>query len=239
MITSAASLRPNFSTTTSTTSTTATAAAAGAASAQATAPGGDMGKDAFMKLLVAQMQNQDPMNPMQGDQMAAQLAQFSSLEQLQQMNQTLADQGTAQGALLGAIQSNAAIASIGHTVLAVGNGVEIGGSSPTTSVTADLATNTATATLKIYDSAGTVVGSRDLGALSSGRHTFDLGDATKGLGDGNYTYSIEATDSAGAAVPVTTYMSGRVNGISSTPTGLVLNLGTLTVPYSSVIQVSN
>ena len=51
-----------------------------------------MGKDQFLKLLIAQLQNQDPMNPMQGDQMASQLAQFSSLEQLQQINTTLTGQ---------------------------------------------------------------------------------------------------------------------------------------------------
>ncbi len=49
-----------------------------------------LGKDEFLKLLVAQMKNQDPMNPMDGQQMAAQLAQFSSVEQLISANDTLA-----------------------------------------------------------------------------------------------------------------------------------------------------
>ena len=49
-----------------------------------------LGKDEFMKLLVAQMKNQDPLNPMDGQEMAAQLAQFSSVEQLQNANDTLA-----------------------------------------------------------------------------------------------------------------------------------------------------
>ena len=49
-----------------------------------------MGKDEFLKLLVAQMKNQDPLNPMDGQQMAAQLAQFSSVEQLISANDTLA-----------------------------------------------------------------------------------------------------------------------------------------------------
>ena len=49
-----------------------------------------LGKDEFLKLLVAQMKNQDPMNPMDGQQMAAQLAQFSSVEQLINANDTLA-----------------------------------------------------------------------------------------------------------------------------------------------------
>ena len=49
-----------------------------------------LGKDEFLKLLVAQMKNQDPLNPMDGQQMAAQLAQFSSVEQLVTANDTLA-----------------------------------------------------------------------------------------------------------------------------------------------------
>lgn len=54
-----------------------------------TNPNGKMGKDEFLKLLVAQMKNQDPLNPQDGQQMAAQLAQFSSVEQLQNANDTL------------------------------------------------------------------------------------------------------------------------------------------------------
>jgi flagellar hook assembly protein FlgD len=49
-----------------------------------------MGKDQFLQLLVAQMKNQDPLNPANGQEMAAQLAQFSSVEQLQNANDTLA-----------------------------------------------------------------------------------------------------------------------------------------------------
>ena len=60
----------------------------GAPSALAGA-GGKMGKDEFLQLLVAQMRHQDPLNPMDGQQMAAQLAQFSSVEQLVSANDQL------------------------------------------------------------------------------------------------------------------------------------------------------
>ena len=53
-------------------------------------PKGEMGKDAFLKLLVAQLRNQDPLSPSDGKEMAAQLAQFTSVEQLQAANDTLA-----------------------------------------------------------------------------------------------------------------------------------------------------
>jgi flagellar basal-body rod modification protein FlgD len=216
-----------------------TATAAATANAQATLPGGAMGKDQFMKLLIAQMQNQDPMNPMQGDQMAAQLAQFSSLEQLQQINENLTGQTASQGALLGAIQSTAAINTIGHTVLATGDQLHVGGANATTSVTADVSSPGATATLRIYDAGGKEVGSRDLGAVSAGRQTFDVGKAADGLADGNYTYKIDVKNAAGDPVTVQTYMRGRVDGVSSSPTGLVLNVGGFAIPYAGVIQVLN
>ena len=223
---------------------TSTTGASGAGSATtgttgANAPGGAMGKDQFMKLLIAQMQNQDPMNPMQGDQMAAQLAQFSSLEQLQQMNTTLSAQSGASASLLGAIQTNAAMGTIGHSVLAIGDGVQVGGNAATQAVTVDIAANAKTAKLNILDSNGKVVGTRDLGAISGGRQTFDLGDALDGVRDGNYTYEIEAQDVDGNAVGVTTYMQGRVDGISSGTNGLVLNLGNLQIPYANVVSVNN
>lgn len=53
----------------------------------------ELGKDAFLQLLVAQMENQDPLNPSSDTEFIAQLAQFSSLEQMQNMSQTLTNQG--------------------------------------------------------------------------------------------------------------------------------------------------
>src|SRR5471032_1716961 len=110
-----------------TSTTSAPAAGSALAAPAAAAPaGGAMGKDQFMKLLIAQMQNQDPTNPMDGSQMASQLAQFSSLEQLQEVNTNLAGQQTSQGALLGAIQASSAVSTMGHTVVAAGNQLQIG-----------------------------------------------------------------------------------------------------------------
>ena len=55
------------------------------------AAGGEMGKDQFVKLLVTEMKNQDPLNPMDGKELAVQLAQFSSVEQLMNVNTKLDD----------------------------------------------------------------------------------------------------------------------------------------------------
>jgi flagellar basal-body rod modification protein FlgD len=224
---------------TSATSTSASADTALAAGTAAAQPGGALGKDQFLKLLIAQMQNQDPMAPMDGTQMATQLAQFSSLEQLQQINTTLTSQQTSSGSLLGAIQSTAAINTIGHTVVAVGNQVQVGGASGATTVTANLAGASSGGTIHILNSAGTEVGTTTFGAVQGGRQSFNLGNATKGLPDGTYTYSIDAKDSAGGPVAVQTYTSGRVDGVSTGQNGLVLTAGGLTIPYANVVQITN
>jgi flagellar basal-body rod modification protein FlgD len=70
--------------------TSGTSSGNGASDAITNAAGGAMGKDQFVKLLITQMQNQDPMNPMDGKDLAAQLAQFSSVEQLININDKLA-----------------------------------------------------------------------------------------------------------------------------------------------------
>jgi flagellar hook assembly protein FlgD len=136
------------------------------------------------------------------------------------------------------VQSNAAIGTIGHQVVALGDAVELGGSHAQTTVTADLGGAAASATLTIYDANGKVVGHRELGAVSGGRQTFDIGDAGDGL-TGPYRYAIEAKDGSGAPIAVQTYTAGRVDGISSGVNGLVLNIGKLAVPYGNVIQVLN
>jgi flagellar basal-body rod modification protein FlgD len=201
-----------------------------------TPPGGALGKNQFLKLLIAQLQHQDPMNPMQGDQMAAQLAQFSSLEQLQQINATLNDQSTAYGSVLGAIQAGAAMNTIGRTVIAVGDQVQIGGANGATTVTADLA-GAGNATIKIYNSAGVEVATQSLGAVAGGRRTFNLGTNVTGLPAGDYTYAIELKDAAGNDVPVQTYTTGKVDGISSGPNGILLNIAGILIPYANVVEL--
>src|SRR5436190_1851948 len=145
------------------------------------APGGAMGKDQFLKLLIAQLRNQDPMSPLQGDQMASQLAQFSSLEQLQQINANLTGQQTSSGTLLGAVQSSAAINTIGHTVVAIGNQLQVGGANSATSVEATFGSAATKATIHIFNASGSEVGSQSLGSVGGGKQTLNLGKMTEGL----------------------------------------------------------
>jgi flagellar basal-body rod modification protein FlgD len=94
--------------------TQATASATSATSAQTSStppsnPGGTLGKDDFLKLMVAQLQSQDPLQPTESSAYIGELAQFTELEQVTNMAQTSAQSASAQ-------QVSQAVALIGHTV---------------------------------------------------------------------------------------------------------------------------
>jgi len=202
---------------------------------------GALDKNAFLKLLVTQMKHQDPLNPTGSDQMAAQLAQFSSLEQLQTMNATLTGQAGGNSAIIASIQATAAMGTLGKTVVSAGDAVVLpAGTDPTTiAVNAVVNGPDGTAVLNIMDASGAVIGSRNLGAVSAGPLSVDLGTAATGLAAGNYHFAIEVTSAAGGKTAATTYTTGRVDSVQSTVNGPVLLAGTIAIPFSSVIEIKN
>ena len=86
-----------------------------------------LGKEEFLQLLVAQLKNQDPMNPSDPQEFAAQLAQFSTLEQLINVNETLQGQSETDAAMAAALNNSSAVGVLGKTVLALGDSVEVAG----------------------------------------------------------------------------------------------------------------
>jgi flagellar basal-body rod modification protein FlgD len=211
-------------------------AAAASAPTLAIGPGGKMGKDEFLKLFVTQLRHQDPMNPMSSEQLAVQLAQFTSVEQLLNISDQLAKQAEINNQMVVALGGANAVNTLGRSVTAIGDQVGIPDG---TGVTASVGGNGGTATLRIYDAGGNVVGSRELGAVGPGRQTFPLGDAAEGLAPGSYRYGIEVTDAQGTPVPVQTYSTGRVDGIRHGPNGPVLLAGSLEIPLVSVVEITN
>ena len=209
---------------------------AGATSTTPTRANGAMGKEEFLKLFVAQMKNQDPLNPMQGEELAAQLAQFSSVEQLINLNQQLEAQAGSTNAMMQTLQNGSAANLLGREIYANGDAVVIpqGGSA---SVTVDIANAGGVGVLRLFDLSGKEVGSRELGSISGGRRTIELGEAGAGLSEGGYTYSVEVKDAQGAKVPVQTYSHGIVDGIRYHSDGPYLTSGALMIPLGSVVEV--
>ena len=199
-------------------------------------PGGKLGKNEFLKLLVTQLRYQDPMNPLQGEQMAAQLAQFSSLEQLVNIGDALKTQQAGNDAVVTAMTNATAMNTIGKEVTAVSDQVYLPADGKAT-VTCTAAA-AGQGTLTITDANGKVLGSRNLGYVGAGANTFDIGTAGAGLKEGGYKYYIDVKGGDGKAVKVETYTTARIDGITYGTDGALLTAGPLRIKPNSITKIA-
>lgn len=180
-------------------------------------------QDHFMTLLVTQLKNQDPLNPMDNSQMTAQLAQINTVSGIQDLNTTL-QSITGQ---IGTGQTLQAAALIGKGVLVPGNRVLVGSDGSTTPFGFELAAPADAVKVTITDGSGQVVRSYDLGGQDAGTQSFTWdGTLTDGSAapQGAYSVAIQAT-SAGQPVTVTGLNYALVTGISNGTNGPLLDLG--------------
>lgn len=199
--------------------------------------GGTMGKDQFIKLLVAQLTHQDPLNPQDSSQMASQLAQFSSVEQLMNINTQLTAQAGSTSSMTSAVNNNSALNLIGKTVMVQDPQIAVGGTDATMNVSADVPAGGGTLKLIIKDASGNIVSTQSIGTVTAGRQTYALADATKGLAAGTYQASFELTDSAGSVTNPAAISSIRVDGVQYGTSGASLTSGGRTFSIGSVMQV--
>lgn len=204
-----------------------------------TQAGGALGKEEFLHLLVTQLKNQDPMSPMKGQEFAAQLAQFTSVEQLININDVLAQNGDMNGMLAQSINSGVAAGLIGKTVEASGNTMGWNGSDPS-QMTFELADAAADVSVSIRNAAGVEVRVVDLGGRSAGAHSFEW-DGMTGTGaaaaSGTYTFDVTAIDSRGTPVAAKSATSGVVDRVTFGKDGVRLWLGEHSVAMSDVSSV--
>lgn len=204
------------------------------ASSTATAPKKELDKDAFLTILVRQLKNQDPLSPLQPHELAAQLAQFSSVEQLSNLNsameaQTLASQ---MAALVG--QTTLSASLLGRDIVAYGSQVEIAaGTTPHVRIDVGGAGGVGTLTLK--DSNGRVVATRDLGRVGPGMQDLSL---PRDLPNGNWTFEVKVR-SGDRDVSVTSFTSGRVTAVEFKNGRIMLKLGKLEVSLDDLLQIES
>lgn len=193
----------------------------------------DLGKNEFLTLLVTQLRNQDPLSPLQPHEFAAQLAQFTSVEQLTQLNAGMLrqEESLAMATLLSKTSFSAAL--IGRRVAANGNQVAITADAPA-NVRIEVGGSGGNAKLTLRDASGREVATRDLGSLTAGRHTLTL---PAGLPPGVYRYTVAVSGPNGAAVPVTTYTTGVVDGISFLDGRIVLRIGAMEIDLDDLAEV--
>jgi flagellar basal-body rod modification protein FlgD len=196
-----------------------------------------LGKDDFLKLLVTQLQNQDPMNPADSTQFVSQLAQFSSLEQLSSVNDNLK---TVQ--LFDQSINNAqAVNFVGKTIKASGSMFELG-SGETHEIQYQLGEDASKVYVSIKDSTGAIVRKIEMDQLTAGSQSVvwnGKDDNGKAVYAGTYSFSVNAVDSSGDAMTTAAYIEEPVTGVSYHDSSTYLQANGIEIPYSAIMEVTD
>jgi flagellar basal-body rod modification protein FlgD len=178
-------------------------------------------QDRFLKLLVQQLKNQDPMNPLDNAQFTSQLAQINTVEGIEKVaNQIKSLSGDFQG-----LETVQAASLVGRQVVIEGKTLDL--YNGTGKAAFELPQGVDHATVSVKDSLGNVLKQIDLGALEGGMHDFNWDGITqdgKAAINGRYEFSVSATAN-GQPVTATTMSIARVDGIKRDPDGMKLMLG--------------
>jgi len=200
---------------------------------------GSVSQEDFLKLLITQLQHQDPMEPQDSQQFAAQLAQFTSLEELQKLNST-STQGVETNLMLAqTINNTMAATMIGKEVKAIGNTVILdqGGTPPISFQTGGFADNV---TITVHDAAGVAVDTISMQLVAKGDHTITW-DAKNSHGDdipsGEYTFSVSATNAAGEEIATNTVMMGVIDAVRYGPSGAIFIVNGKEISFSAVLEL--
>jgi flagellar basal-body rod modification protein FlgD len=197
----------------------------------------EAGRDTFLKLLIAQLEHQDPLSPMENMDFTAQLAQFSSLEQMEAINANLTSLVSAQTAVNGMQAADL----IGKEVAGQGNTTQVrqGTASP---LQYSLSNNSAKVTIRVFDQNGQLVQTIDRVNQPAGQQTVPwqgTGVDQGTLPDGNYRFEVVAEDEAGNPLQVDTFMQGRVEGVLFDANQTYLLVGGNRMELSTVVSVKD
>jgi flagellar basal-body rod modification protein FlgD len=198
-----------------------------------------MGRDAFLKLLVAQLKNQDPLKPQDNSAFVAELAQFSSLEQSMGVNDRL-DQMMLQNQ---GMQNSNVVNMVGSIATVRGSMVTTDGSGVGVPIAFELDRASDQTVVQISDASGRVVRTLDLGGRNAGisRIQWD-GRSDDGIVQpkGTYAVSVRAADEDGGTVVVSQETTGTLTGVSFDKGYPVLHLSNgVSVPVSDLLRVES
>lgn len=179
---------------------------------EAQRPAQEIGRDAFMKLLVTQLRNQDPLDPTDAKEFVTQLSQLTGVEQLVGIGERIAALEIATAGI-----ANTQVASLtGRTVTANANALRLGHEGAASTVF-QLDGRASQVTVTIRDETGRVVRTMQLGDTFAGTHALEWDgndDTGARAAPGRYQIEVEAKDEAGHSVTTSTRITGPVTGVS-------------------------
>lgn len=194
-------------------------------------------KDAFFKLMIAQMKNQDPTNPLKSHEMAAQLANFSGLEQMQNMNATLSEMKNGMKPQ----ENYQALNLIGKAVAGDSSKVTRNMNDKDHDFKFNLPMDATDVNVKVYNAEGEVVRAYDMKGLKKGENKISWnGQNDKGQNQnpGDYRFAIEAKQGE-KKIAVKTDFDGIITGINYTPEGPVLMVGNQSIKMRDVRKITD
>ncbi len=183
-----------------------------------------------MKLLVAQLNNQDPMNPMDNAQLTSQTAQISTVSGIEKLN----DSVLAMAKQFSSMQMLQSASIIGHDVLTAGNGLAV--TNGQANGVMDLASPADKVSVQILSPGGQLLDTLDLGGMAGGRQQFSW-DASKYTGGGTLSFKVTASN-AGQAIAVTALARDTISSVGSDGSAMSLALKSgATVRYEQIKAV--
>lgn len=210
------------------------------------------GQQEFLQLLVAQLRYQDPLNPQQGQEFVAQLAQFSTVEQLISINSGVTQQGGTLGELVSQVRGLReqqtspngmalleAASLVGRTAEANGGYVGLGQDGEA-KLNFRLGSDAANGTVTIRNADGQTVRVLSFGEMNAGSNvlSWDGISATgERLPEGTYTFQISASSPSGGNAPAQGYLQGAIERVQQTPRGLMALIGGALVPLSALTSI--
>jgi flagellar basal-body rod modification protein FlgD len=204
----------------------------------ATSGNNQLGQDAFMKLLVAQISHQDPLKPMDDTAFVSQLAQFSALEQAMGTNKRLDFLTSQQQGVANTDVANL----VGKSVTVKGSSVALDGTGLAQPVHFSLGDGADKVTVSIKDSSGNTVRTMQVGAHAAGLvNVAGDGRDDNGLNQpaGNYTVQVDARNASGAPVDASMQTTGILTSVNygNGYAQLVLDNG-VSAPASDLLSVN-
>lgn len=200
----------------------------------------ELGQQEFLQLLVAQMRNQDPINPMDGAEFASQLAQFNSVEQLINVNGGLSDLKSSQQLMSASMTNSMAASLTGKHVKALSNEIHLA-SGESANVQYKLNSSATDVEFIIRNESGSEVRRETVQGIASGDNTW-VWDGKNASGDrmadGNYTVEVRAT-SDGTPIDSLVYTEGTVDKVRYSGNGVFLSLNNVQVAIGDVEEVGS